>query len=297
LALVINGQRVDDGLLGSEFASIKAYYESLGNVSCCERDPEFRQYAKENVTARVLLTQEALRTLGPLPEADVDAALEELKQQHGGEMQFLAAFGATTGDWPQIRRDLEVELRVKRMVDDLCAPEAAALDDAALRAYYDAHLDRFMTPEEVRASHILKSPSRGEDRTAAYQQLRDVRRRLRAGADFEETAKAHSDKANDHIDLGFFKRGELAEEFEVVAFSLEVGEISPVFASPFGYHVVTVTERKPPTPKPFDSVHEEVRELRVTELRQERTKELVKRLEASAVIEELADEEPADMSA
>jgi parvulin-like peptidyl-prolyl isomerase len=293
---LINGQRVDDALLGSEFANIKSYYESLGNVSCCERDPEFRRYARENVTARVLLTQEALRALGPLPEADVDAALEQLKEQHGGEMQFLAAFGATTGDWPQIRRELEVELRTKRLVDDLCAADAAALDDAGMRAHYEAHLDRFMTAEEVRASHILKAPSRGEDRAAAYQQLRDVRQRLLAGADFEETAKAHSDKANDHIDLGFFKRGELAEEFEVVAFSLNVGEISPVFASPFGYHVVTVTERKPPVPRPFEEVRDEVRELLLAERRQERTRELVKKLEAAAVIEEVDEAEPADVT-
>jgi parvulin-like peptidyl-prolyl isomerase len=296
LALVINGQRVDDGLLGSEFASIKSYYESLGNVSCCERDPEFRQYARENVTARVLLTQEALRNREHVAEADVEATIEQLQQQHGGEAQFLAAFGATPDDWPQIRRDLEVELRVKRMVDDLITDDAAGLDDAALRAYYDAHLDRFMTAEEVRASHILKAPGRGEHRAAAYEELRAVRQSLLAGADFEQTAKAHSDKADDHIDLGFFKRGELAEEFEIVAFSLNVGEISPVFASPFGYHVVKVTERKPPTPKPFDSVRDEVRELFLGERRQERTRELVKRLESSAVIEEVEEEEPAGAS-
>ena len=293
MALVINGQRVDDGLLGSEFANIKSYYESLGNVSCCERDPEFRQYARENVTARVLLTQEAMRSRGPVPEADVEAQLDQLKQQHGGELQFLAAFGATPDDWPQIRRDLEVELRVKRMVDELIAADAASLDDAALQAYYAAHLDQFMTAEEVRASHILKAPGRGEHRAGAYEELRKVRQSLLAGADFDETAKAHSDKANDHIDLGFFKRGELAEEFEIVAFSLNVGEISPVFASPFGYHVVKLTERKPPTPKPFDSVRDEVREMFLNERKQERTRELVKRLEAAAVIEEVAEEEPA----
>jgi parvulin-like peptidyl-prolyl isomerase len=291
LALVINGQRVDDGLLGSEFASIKSYYESLGNVSCCERDPEFRQYARENVTARVLLTQEALRSRERVPDADIDATLEQLKQQYGGEPQFLAAFGATPDDYPQIRRDLETELRVKRMVDELIAADAASLDDTALQAYFDAHLDRFMTPEEVQASHILKAPGRGEHRAAAYEELRKVRQSLLGGADFDETAKAHSDKANDHIDLGFFKRGELAEEFEIVAFSLNVGEISPVFASPFGYHVVKLTERKPPTPKPFDSVRDEVREMFLNDRKQERTRELVKRLEATAVIEEVAEEE------
>jgi parvulin-like peptidyl-prolyl isomerase len=291
LALLINGQRVDDNVLNSEFASIKAYYESLGNVSCCERDPEFRGYARENVTARVLLTQEARRAIAALPEADVDAALEELKKQHGGEMQFLSAFGATSDDWPQIRRDLELELRTKRLVDQLVDGEGAATTDDELRAYYEAHLPDFMTAEEVRASHILKSPSRGEDRAASFNELRDVRRRLQAGADFDELAKVHSHRGEDSPDLGFFKRGELAEEFEVVAFSLEVGEISPIFASPFGYHIAKVTERKPPVAKPFDEVREQVQERLLHERKQERTKALVQKLQAAAVIEEVEEVE------
>ena len=293
MALIINGQRVDDTLLASEFASIKAYFESLGNVSCCERDGEFRGYARENVTARVLLSQEAQRRLAPLPPEEIDAALEKLKQEHGGEERFLSNFGATADDYPQIRKDLELELRVAKLVDEVSAADEGA-GDAELRRYYDEHIDQFKTAEEVRASHILKAPNRSESRAAGYEELREVRRQLLAGADFDELARKHSDKGDEHIDLGFFKRGELAEEFEIVAFSMDVGEISPVFASPFGYHVVKVTERKPAEPKPFDEVRDEVRLRYLQERRQERTRELVRELQAKAVIEEVAEsDEPA----
>lgn len=46
MALLINGQRVDESLVSAEFSAIKAYHERLGNVSCCERDPEFRDTAR-----------------------------------------------------------------------------------------------------------------------------------------------------------------------------------------------------------------------------------------------------------
>src|SRR5690349_21634611 len=68
MGLIINGQRVNDDLLGAEFAGIKSYHERQGNVSCCERDEEFRGYAKQNIIARVLLTQEAQSTT-PEPSA------------------------------------------------------------------------------------------------------------------------------------------------------------------------------------------------------------------------------------
>jgi len=286
--LVINGQRIDDAVLNGEFANIKSYFESLGNVSCCERDPEFRGYARQNIVARVLLAQEAQRALPPTPPDDVEAALEKLKEENGGEQRFLAALGATPDQLDLVRRDLEADLRVRRLVEGLSDGDAEPTD-TDLRRFYDEHLDYFKTAEEVRASHILKS-ARGEKRHEAYEELRQLRKRLQAGENFEDVARKHSDKADEHIDLGFFKRGELAEEFEVVAFSLDVGEISPVFATPFGYHLITVTERKPATPKPFEDVRPQVLELVVAERRQEKTRKLVEELQARATIEEVEEE-------
>ena len=288
MPLVINGQRIDDAVLNGEFANIKSYFESLGNVSCCERDPEFRGYARQNIVARVLLAQEAQRALPPTPPDDVEAALEKLKEENGGEQRFLAALGATPDQLDLVRRDLEADLRVRRLVEGLSDGDAEPTD-TDLRRFYDEHLDYFKTAEEVRASHILKS-ARGEKRHEAYEELRQLRKRLQAGENFEDVARKHSDKADEHIDLGFFKRGELAEEFEVVAFSLDVGEISPIFATPFGYHLITVTERKPATPKPFEDVRPQVLELVLAERRQEKTRKLVEDLQARAKIEEVEEE-------
>ena len=59
MPLTINGEPVDDGLLDAEFSQIKAHFERQANISCCERDDEFLGYAKENIIARVLLSQKA----------------------------------------------------------------------------------------------------------------------------------------------------------------------------------------------------------------------------------------------
>jgi peptidyl-prolyl cis-trans isomerase C len=289
LPLLINGQRVEDDVLNAEFSNIKSYFESLGNVSCCERDPEFRGYARENVVARVLLAQEARRAVEPTPADEVEAALDKLKEEHGGEQRFLMMIGAAPDQLDLVRRDLEADLRVRRLVDRLVADDPHPTE-AELRAYYERHIDNYKTPEEVRASHILKA-SRGEKRHESFEELRGLRKRLQGGADFETLARAHSDKGDEHVDLGFFKRGELAEEFEIVAFSMDVGEISPVFATPFGYHLIKLTERKPATPKPFEEVRDAVLEQMLVERKQEKTRRLVKELEARATIEEV--EEPA----
>src|SRR4051812_47861359 len=123
MGLIINGQRVDDSLLSAEFAGIKSYHERQGNVSCCERDDEFRGYAKQNIIARVLLTQEALNT-APAPSAEeIEKAFEKLKEEHGGEKRFYVDIGATPDQADQIRNDISVNLRVEKMIDALCADD------------------------------------------------------------------------------------------------------------------------------------------------------------------------------
>lgn len=290
MAILINDQRIDDALLGHEFAGIKSYYEQLGNVSCCERDEEFRGYARRNIISRVLLAQHAMNTMPPTPAGDVDAAFEKLKQDHGGELQFYAQVGATPEQADTIRRDIDVNLRVERMVDDLVA-KMPAPDEAELRQVYEENLPRFTAAEEVRASHISKAPPRGEQRQEVFELFRDLRRRLKEGSgDFDALAREHSDRGQEQIDLGFFRRGDLPEEFEAVAFSLDVGELSPVFISSVGYHILRVTDRKPARPQPFDEVRPQVEELLRQQRRQQKANELVADLQKTARIEDVAEE-------
>ena len=291
MGLIINGQRVDDSLLGAEFAGIKSYHERQGNVSCCERDEEFRGYARQNIIARVLLTQEAINTTPPPVADEIDRAFDKIKEEHGGEKRFYVNIGATPDQADQIRNDISINLRVEKMIDRLCVDQPEPTDDQ-LNAFYQQNLPSFMSPEEFRASHISKSPPRTEQRDELYNQFRQIRKQLLDGADFDEMARQHSDRGHDLIDLGFFSRGQLPEEFELVAFSMNIGEISPVFASGVGYHIVKVTGHKPAAAKPFEDVKSEVRTLLLQQRRQEKMRELVAKLQTTAKIEEVTDEEP-----
>ena len=190
-----------------EFNEIKTYFERLGNVSCCERNEEFRGYARQNIVARVLLAQEAKRRLEPTPDAQIDAAVASMIQQYGGEVQFYAATGASPNHMHLVRHDVELDLRVKRMMDEMCSD--IVVSEEELRQHYDKNIERL---------HDL-----GRSAGIAHPEIAQTRRRSRSslcnappgaagafkGADFDAAAKKHSDKADEHIDLGFFKRGEL----------------------------------------------------------------------------------------
>jgi parvulin-like peptidyl-prolyl isomerase len=283
MPFTINGDTVPDDLLEQEFEGIKAHYERMGAVSCCGREEEFRGYARENVTARILINQEAARRFPDISPEDVETALQRLIDGEGGRAAFFAHAGLTEADEPMVRQEIAGGLRVDGLMAEVWGDEQA-LDETAERAFYQAHLEDYLTPEEVRALHLFKQVERVEDRTAVYEKMRQLRREARAGGDFEAIALTHTDKEDKQVDLGFFRRGEFMEEFDLIVFSLEEGEVGPVFASHWGFHLVKVLERREPAPHAFESVRDDVQQRLVADHRSRTTRALVDRLKAVAVI-------------
>ena len=283
MPLVVNDQTIDDSVIEQEFSAIKAHYESLGSISCCERDDEFRGYANDNITFRALLTQEALRTIPEPRKEEVSQAFDKLKEEHGGSDQFYASMGLSPEQDELIRRDLSVNLQVESLRESTCK-SLSEPTEAECREYYESNIEKFSDEDEVRALHIFKSVRESEKREAIFKALCEVRQQLVDGADFTEMARKHSDKPAEEIDLGYFKRGELMDEFEIVTFSMKEREVSPVFSTPHGFHLAKVTDRKRGKPKPFESVLADI-ETELSAQRQDaRLQELVDELKKTAKI-------------
>ncbi|HEX2749911.1 MAG TPA: peptidyl-prolyl cis-trans isomerase [Verrucomicrobiales bacterium] len=288
MSITVNGEPVPNDLINEEFQAIKAHYERMGRASCCERDPEFRGYAKDNIIARILLNQEAERQFKEISEEDVTATLERLIGEHGGRETFFSNVGLTPDQEPLVREDLRAGLRVDRLMQQTWGGTGPP-DESAQRTWYQERIAEFMTPEEVSALHLFKHVEKVEDRETVYNLLRSLRAQARAGADFKAMALEHTDKEDKLVDLGWFKRGDFMEEFDLIIFSLEAGETSPVFASHWGFHLAQVTGHRPPAPIPFGEVQAQVVERMTAEHRQGATQALVTELKARA---EIIDDTP-----
>lgn len=283
--LRVNGEPVALDLIEGEFRAIKSQAESLGNMSCCERDPEFRALARDNVVARVLLNQESQRRALAVAEEEIDATLATIEADHGGRESLLSNLGLHPCQIDEVRTDIANGLRVEKTLRACLGPMPEPTE-AEIRAFYDAHLDDYLTEEEVRATHLFKQVEKTETRQRLYDDLRALRRRARAGEDFGQLAHEHTDKEDKLTDLGWFKQRDFMDEFSTIVFSLEENEMSPVFASYFGLHLAQCTGRRPPVPRPFEEVQEEVRHRLIADDQQEKSRILVEELKARAVIEE-----------
>ncbi len=126
---------------------------------------------------------------------------------------------------------------------------------------YEDNIQQYSTPEQVRASHILFK-TEGKDEAAVKKQAEDVLAKAKApGADFAKLANQYTEEEVGKTrggDLDFFERGRMAKEFEDAAFALQPGQISGVVKSPFGFHIIKVTDRKAAATRTLDEVRTQV---------------------------------------
>jgi parvulin-like peptidyl-prolyl isomerase len=115
------------------------------------------------------------------------------------------------------------------------------------RTYFSTHRADYEEPPKAVLNLVAfpKEPTE-EDESDVALRLADVAQAIRGGEDFAEMAKAYSDGPSgpEGGDLGWFGRGRMVPEFEEVAFSLDIGEVSDPVKTQFGYHIILVEDKR-----------------------------------------------------
>jgi peptidyl-prolyl cis-trans isomerase D len=116
----------------------------------------------------------------------------------------------------------------------------------------------------------------------AEQKAQQALAELRDGADFADVAQTYSDdtfSAEVGGDLEWVERGMMDEDFDQAAFELEnVGDVSDVVETSFGYHIIKLTDLRPGSVTPFEEVADEVRQQLVEQQLEDRYFQLQQQL-------------------
>lgn len=278
--LRINGENVDPSLVEDAFVRLKAEAEMLSEVSCCERDGEFREKAVEDVIDGILLAQEAERSVPDPPADEVRSAFEDtLRQwrQHGASWDLLDA------QRDSLRAETVSRLRMESFTRGLWGglPEPNSDD---LRTWYAENAVRFRTPPAARVLHLVRFPE-SPDPWDDYSVMLDLRNRALDGEDFAVLAQQHTMKQGGVIDMDWIEQQRVFNPFEAMLFSLREGEVSPVFFYEQALHLVKAAEVRPAAVRPFEEVVDSIREEVEHERRRQVLKELAAKLRETAVVE------------
>ena len=135
-----------------------------------------------------------------------------------------------------------------------------AIDDYTKEQITDKQIEKYYNENvfgDISCKHILITPDTKDSMTddekdkadkEALNKAKDIIKKLKEGASFDELAKEYSQDASNAEkggDLGFFNKGEMVSEFEDAAFALKVGKYTttPV-KTKYGYHIILKTDEK-----------------------------------------------------
>ncbi|MBC8165850.1 MAG: peptidylprolyl isomerase [Bryobacteraceae bacterium] len=221
----VNGEQVDDSAVREEAQMMRPrYLESVTDLDPVDAEMQLREWARENVIERMLLRQTALADTEPVPP-----------NQQESELEF------------RIQRILE---RKRANIKPPAEKEVAA--------FYKANRESFVTPELIRAKHVVRNVDESTDSETAEAAIRQAEQELSAGAPFEEVADRFSDCPGNGGDLGWFPKGEMVDEFEKAICELPVGSTTGIFRSIFGFHIARVYGRKPAGLRPIADVRDHI---------------------------------------
>ncbi len=167
---------------------------------------------------------------------------------------------------------------VKLSVDDLKGDVTVSDDDVS--AWYEENKDQYRDEEQRRVSHILIET--GDDEAAAKAKAEALLAEIKGGADFATVAEESSEdsfSAENGGDLDYITPGMMDDAFDSAVFSLKnVGDVTDVVKTEFGFHIIKLTDLKPETIKPFSDVAGEIRDNLITEKATDRFYELQSRM-------------------
>ena len=250
---------------------------------------EFRKQVLDRLIDEELLFQEAKNLKMLVGKDVVDAEIEKARSQFPTPEAFKEALAKNKLTEDGLRAVFSRTLSIQAYVEQSIA-KSVAVSDAEVHDFYTGNKDKFETPEQAHARHILVAVDEKADektREAGKAQADDLLVQLKGGANFEELAKKSSDcpSAPQGGDLGFFGHGQMVPEFDKAAFDLKPGELSGVVTTKFGYHIIKLEEKKDAGLVPEPEVAPKIREYLVSQKTGAAVEEKVKALREKAKIE------------
>ena len=285
MALIVNGEKIEDSAIKQEVERLRPDYERVfADQEITEREAQLLDWSRENVIEKVLINQDAERNGDKIPPEKVQAALARLKEQYDDPKQLYKDFNAENDE--QIKRDIEKQMRVEQRIGQVCQ-NLPKPSQAAIRKYYEENQEQFKSGEGVRVAHIIKYVNWQTDEQNAYEAISRAYEELKSGVAFEAVVDKYTDCADSGGDLGFVMRGQMVEEFEDVVFNLGAGQVSDIFRTRFGFHIAKVYAREPATVAAFEDVKGRITELVKEQIRSEAIDKFIDGLKSEAKIEEV----------
>lgn len=271
----------------------------------------FKNKVVNELIVKALLDKEiANRGFEKVTNDEVKAEMQSIIDKVGSKEELANILKQRGVSNSEFTEDLKTQIRIKKLINSI---EKIKISDNDAEKYYKSHINEFKHGEQIQASHILISAD-------TLQIIRDIKSKnkdistLDLNKQVEETIKAQKVKADKVLaevkanpdkfaeiakkvsddkasgerggELGYFSAEQMVPQFSKAAFAMKPNTISEtVIQSPYGYHIIKVTDRVEAGTTPFVKVKDEIKFYLETQKQMEILKSLTDGLMKNAKIE------------
>ena len=256
----------------------KSRYSSMNEYT---RNLQLREKLDQFIEA-LLIGQQAKKLKVEVTDKDVQETVDNIKKQNlVTDTELKQQLKQDHIDYREFIEGIKRGI-IRTKVLAKAVMQEMDLNDKSLKAYYDAHTGDY-AQEEYRLQQIFVSSQKKDAAETAQQALHA----LEQDKPFGEVVREFSDDPTKALegDMGFVKKEELIPELREAIKLLIPGTYSNVVRTPFGYHILKLTEIKKGPADSFESVKDSVRQKLFMIESEKRYKTYIAKLRSSSYIE------------
>jgi parvulin-like peptidyl-prolyl isomerase len=285
MALLVNGERIDDSEIREEAERIRPQYEKAFHLmDVKDREAQLLEWSKENLIEKTLLKQEVIKNEPKIAQDKIDLVLSNLKKECKNTKELYKDFNVENDE--NLTKKLEIIIQTQNKIEKI---HDQAKDPTAneIKKYYEENTEQFRQDEVIRVAHIVKYYGWKCDEASAYKTISQAYQEIQSGSAFELVVNKYTDCADTGGDIGYIKRGQMVEEFEDVVFNLGISQVSNIFRTRYGFHIAKVYDRKPSFIPGLDNVKPQIAEILKKQSQTQAVYDYLDSLKNKAKIEEI----------
>ena len=257
-----------------------------------------------------MIDQELSKRNIKVTNGDINKEIDKITEQIGGKSQLESNLTLNNIDKKQFRLNIENDLKLQKLLQ--AVEPKLSVSENEVKAFYEKNKkDKFTHPEQVRAKHILIAVNKkdivdvvkaqnpdisaveldkkiAEEVQTAATKAENIHKILEKDPNkFDELAKKNSDdyaSAQKGGDLGYFGRKDMVPAFSKVAFTIKPNTVSEIISSPYGYHILIVTDKQFAGIVPYEQAKGDITAYLAKQKQMEATYKLIQTLKSTTKI-------------
>jgi foldase protein PrsA len=280
VAARVNGQVIKTSDLTVQLDQLKKQYPQMFTGNDAEgRLLDYKQRLLENLINQTLIEQAASKKGVNVTDADIQKQIDQLRSGFKDQAAFNQALKSAGMTLDQLKTQIKNQLITQKLVETLAANQKVT--DAEIQAYYDKNKSQFYQKSAKRASHILFKSSDKATAEKVLKQLQSDSIKFAAAAKKYSIDTATASKGGD---LGWPTQA-YVPEFQAALDKLKKGEMSGLVQSPYGWHIILVTDERNGYQQSLSQVKSQIQQIIIQQRRSDAYQQFLNKLRKDAKIE------------